>query len=158
MLLQSQKIEIFADYHQFYLWDREMTSTAPEDYTDEDVARRIKTGPHVVVIQPERDMTVPVEIEIHDAEPECRSEGWDHIAEASLYLPTGHLQVHECTGGPVADLKVAPGWYRVRSLHGGLGTLDESGLDGGDYYKVALWLAAPAEVTVVKQWAPAAAA
>jgi hypothetical protein len=134
-----------------------MTSTAPEDYTDEDVSRRIKTGPYVVVIQPERDMAVPVEIEIYDAEPEYNPDEWEHIAEASLHLPTGHLQVHECTGGPAADFEVTPGWYRVRSMHGGLNTIDESRLEGDDYYKVALWPAAPTEVTVVKQCALAAA-
>lgn len=152
------RIEVFADYHQFYLWDREMTSTAPEDYTDEDVIRRIKVGPNVVVIQPERNMTVSVEVEIHDGEPEYRSDEWDHIAEASLHLPSGHLQVHECTGGPVADFDVTPGWYRVRSFHGGFGTIDESGLEGDDYYKLVLWPAAPSKVVVVKQWSPAAAA
>ena len=152
------RVEVFADYHQFYLWDREMTSTAPEDYTDEDVIRRIKVGPHVVVIQPERSMAVSVEIEIHDGEPEYRPDEWDHIAEASLHLPSGHLQVHECMGGSVADLEVTPGWYRVRSFHGGLDTIDESGLEGDDCYKVELWPAAPSEIVVVKQWSPATAA
>ncbi len=50
MRLQHRAFDIFADYHQFYLWDRGMTAEAPEDYTDEDVSRRIKTGPHAVVI------------------------------------------------------------------------------------------------------------
>lgn len=158
MLLQLKKIEVFADYHQFYLWDREVTPTAPEDYTDEDVSRRIKVSPNVVVIQPERNMTVTVEVEIHDGEPEYRLDEWDHIAEASLHLPSGRLQIHECTGGPVADFNVTPGWYRVRSFHSGFDTIDEGGLEGDDYYKVVLWPAAPSEVVVVKQWSPAAAA
>jgi hypothetical protein len=54
MLQQRQVVEVIADYHQFYLWDRGMNPNAPEDYTDYDVQRRIKTGAHVVVIQPER--------------------------------------------------------------------------------------------------------
>jgi hypothetical protein len=158
MRLQSKKLEVFADYHQFYLWDRDMNPAAPEDYTDEDVLHRVKAGPHVVVIQPERDMEVAVDVEIHDAEPACDPDEWDHIAEASLHLPTGHLQIHECTGGPVADFKVEPGWYRVRSFHGGFDTIDEDGLDGDDYYKVVLWPAPAAGVVVVKQFAPPEAA
>jgi hypothetical protein len=55
------------------------------------VARRIKTGTHVVVVQPERNMDVPVEIEIYDSEPPFNADGWDHIAEASLHVPTGQL-------------------------------------------------------------------
>jgi hypothetical protein len=131
-----------------------MTAGAPTDYTDEDVRRRIKTGPHMVVIQPERNMTVPVEVEVHDADPGFDPADWDHIAEASLHLPTGRLQVHECTGGPVGEFAVAPGWYRVRSLGGGFATIDGSGLEGSDRYRVVLWPAPPADVRVVKQWVP----
>jgi hypothetical protein len=150
--LQHRAFELFADYHQFYLWDRGTNPQAPIDYTQEDVERRIKTGPNVVVIQPERNMTVAVEVEIHDAEPPSDPEDWDHIAEASLHLPTGQLQVHECTGGVVADFRVEPGWYRVRSFHAGFDTIDEGGLEGHDHYRVVLWPAPPADLAVVKQW------
>ncbi len=144
------KADIFADYFQFYLWDPAQGRQAPADYVDEDIERRIKTGPHVVVICPERNFTVPVEIEIHDAEPACNAEEWDHIVEASLHLPSGQLELHECTGGPVADWAVEPGWYRVRSFHGGLGTVDN--LEGSDTYLIAVWPAPPAQVRVLKQW------
>ena len=154
MRLQHQAFDVFADYHQFYLWDRGMTAEAPEDYTDADVYRRIKIGPHVVVIQPERNMTVPVEVEVHDADPGFDPASWDHITEASLHLPTGRLQVHECTGGPVAEFEVEPGWYRVRSLHGGLASIDASGLEGSDHYRAVLWPAPPDDLRVLKQWTP----
>jgi|SRR5579883_2207390 len=154
MLRQHTAVQLSADYFQFYLWDRGVTDQAPEEYTADDVRRRITTGPHVVVIQPVRNTTVPVAVEVHDAEPPCTPDSWDHIAEASLHLPTGRLQVHECTGGAAAEFAVEPGWYRVRSFYGGLGTLDESGLHGQDHYLTVLWPAPPAEVTVVKQWDP----
>jgi hypothetical protein len=153
MLIETKQLEVFADYHQFYLWDSAMKPEAPESYTDDDVRRRIKTGPNVVVIQTERDLDVPVTIEIHDSEPGVDVNAWDHVAEASLHLPCGHLQVHECTGGPIADFKVAPGWYRVRSMHGGFETIAPIGADGNDFYKVLLWPADAAEVAVLKQWA-----
>lgn len=151
MRLQHKGLELFADYHQFYIWDSGMDPEAPVDYTDEDVGRRIKTGSFVFVIQPERNMTVSVEIEIHDTEPSYNSDDWDHIAEGSLHLPTGRLQVHECTGGAVAELQVEPGWYRVRSFHGGFETIDESGLEGEDHYLAVLWSAPPADIRVIKQ-------
>lgn len=153
-MAQRKSLEVFADYRQFYLWDSGINVVAPEDYTDEDVQRRIKTGPHVVVVQPERNATVPVEVEIHEGDPGFDAADWDHVAEASLHLPTGRLQVHECTGGPVADFDAPPGWYRVRSLGGGFDTIDESGLEGGDHYRVVLWPAPAAEVRVVKQRLP----
>jgi hypothetical protein len=88
MLLQRKQFDLFADYHQFYLWDAGKKPEAPEDYSQQDIERRIKIGLHVVVIQPERNMTVAVEIEIHDSEPIYDADAWDHIAEASaLSLP-----------------------------------------------------------------------
>jgi hypothetical protein len=150
--LQHQAFELFADYPQFYLWDKGTDPQAPVDYTDEDIERRLKTGPNVVVVQPERNMTVSVEVEIHDTEPPYNPDQWDHIAECSLELPKGQLQVHESTGGPVADFPVEPGWYRVRACYGGLDTIDESGLEGNDHYRVVLWPAAPAGLRVLKQW------
>src|SRR5689334_7192226 len=129
-----------------------MNPEAPDDYVAEDIARRIKTGRNVVVIQPERNLTVPVEVEIHDAEPEYNPDEWDHIVEASLYLPSGHLSIEECTSSGFTDFEVSPGWYRVRSFHGGFDTLDEWANRGGDYYKIVLWPAPPADIVVVKQW------
>jgi hypothetical protein len=150
--LQSKAFGVFADYHQFYLWDRGMTDQAPEEYDEQDVRRRIKAEAHVVSIQPARNTTVPVEVEIHDADPGFDPSAWDHVAEASLHLPTGRLQAHECAGGSAAEFTVAPGWFRVRALYGGLGTIDKAGLTGGDRYRAVLWPAPPAEVRVVKEW------
>lgn len=136
MRLQHQTFELFADYHQFYLWDRSMNVWAPKDYADEDIERRLKAGPNVVVVQPERNMTVPAELEVYDGEPPYDPALWDHIAECSLELPTGQLDVHGCTGGSVARLEVEPGPYRVRSFHGGFETISWNGLDGKDLYRV----------------------
>ncbi|WP_375465358.1 hypothetical protein [uncultured Methylobacterium sp.] len=147
-----RRYRIFADYHQFYLWDHEASPLAPTDYTEEDTVRRIKTGPSVVVIQPERNMDVPVEIEVVDRPPDLDLSAWDHVAEASLDLPSGRLEIHECTGGSVDVLSVPAGTYRVRAYHGRLGTLSEDRLDGDDHYRIVLWPAPFAEVAVLKQY------
>ncbi len=154
--MQSQSFELFADYFQFYLWDEERSPEAPTDYSDEDVKRRLKTGPHVVVVSPVRNMTVPVTVEVHDREPGFDAAAWDHIAECSLDIPSGKLQVHECTGGSVARFTVSPGVYRVRGFYGALDSLDESGLEGKDHYKVVLWPAPAGSLRVLKQWSGAA--
>jgi hypothetical protein len=46
------KLQVFADYHQFYLWDPGTNPLAPTDYTDQDVRNMVKVSPGVVVIQP----------------------------------------------------------------------------------------------------------
>ncbi|GJE62118.1 hypothetical protein [Methylobacterium trifolii] len=147
-----KRYSIFADYHQFYLWDHGASPDAPTGYTEEDTVRRIKTGPFVVVVQPERNMDVPVDFEITDAPPDLDLDAWDHVAEASLDLPSGRLEIHECTGGSVDVLAVSAGTYRVRTYHGGLGTLSEDGLDGDDHYRIVLWPAPVADLAVLKQY------
>ena len=143
---------VFADYHQFYVWDAGVGMTAPEDYTSQDVERMVKVVENVVVIQPVRNLGVPVELEVHLSDPGCDLALWDHVVECALALPTGRLQVHECTGGPVLDLPVERGIYEARLLFAGLSTLSADGLDGSDHYRIELWPGSKRELSVVKQW------
>ena len=152
VILGEKKLKVFADYHQFYIWDAGLDPRAPEDYSDEDVRRMVKVVPNVVVINPVRNMEVPVELAVLDQDPGYDPDDWDHVVEAALTLPTGKLQVHECTGGAVLDAEVKPGAYRVRALFSGLDTLFDDGLDGRDLYRVVLWPGDPCEIRVVKQW------
>jgi hypothetical protein len=143
---------VLADYRQFYLWDSGVDPRAPENYTDHDVRRLVKVAPHVVVIQAVRNTTVPVELELCSDDPGFDESQWDHVAECALDIPTGNLQVHECTGGPALDLRVTPGSYRVRALFTGLGTLSDDGLDGEDRYRIVLWPGQSIPLQIVKQW------
>lgn len=145
--------QIFADYHQFYLWDKNAAADAPTDYNEEDIRRRIKAAPHVVVIQPARNVEVPVEVEFFAEAPFLDAASWDHIAEASLELSSGVLEIHECTGGPIDELHLTPGTYRVRGYYGRLSEISENGLEGSDHYYLAVWPAAFSEVEVLKQFA-----
>lgn len=148
----KKQYEIFADYHQFYLMDAEEYPNAPEDYTDEDVRQRIKTGKNIVVIQPERNTSVPVELEILDASPSDDFEKWSHVAEASLDLPSGKLLIEDGTGSSIDEIILLAGTYRVRAYFGNLDKLSSDGLDGDDYYKLALWSSPFEEIKVLKQY------
>jgi hypothetical protein len=148
----THTIRLFADYHQFYVWDAGTDPCAPEDYSDEDVARMVKVAENVVVVQPVRQMAVSVTVTLSEIDPGVVAADWDHIVECSLRLPTGHLQVHECTGGAVLDDYITPGDYRVRVLFGSLDSLSEDGLDGNDVYRVDLWPAPAIPLRVAKQW------
>lgn len=143
---------VFADYHQFYVWDSGSAPVVPVDYTDDDVKRMVKVAPNVLVVQPTRDMDVPVELEVHARDPGFDETVWDHVAECSLDLPTGQLQVHECTGGAVLDLPVAPGTYQARILFAGLDSLSDDGLDGSDRSCVDLWPGPERDLTIAKHW------
>jgi hypothetical protein len=145
-------LEVFADYHQFYLWDGGVGPQAPEDWSDNDVANRAKVAEHVFVVCPLRNMVVPVRVILQNAEPAVDLNRYDHVVHASVALPTGQLQIHECTGGEALAWKVEPGTYQVLALFSGLGTLTTDGLDGQDTYQLVLWPGSAVALKVLKQW------
>ena len=146
------RLSIFADYHQFYVWDPKKSARhAPEDWSNQDVINRAKVAPGVVVICPIRDMAVPVEIGIWDSEPQVIFGAWQHVIEAPL-ATTGLIEIHECTGGSHAYFSVEPGDYTVRGLYRGLDTLSEDGLEGKDFYEIQIWRSPCPDLRVVRQW------
>ena len=65
------RLRVSVDYYQFYIWDPETCGRkAPEHWSEEDVANRAKVAHGVVVICPVRNMEVPVEVGVWDAEPQ----------------------------------------------------------------------------------------
>lgn len=150
--VHREAMEVFADYYQFYVQDGQLNPPAPEDWTDADIAHRVKAAPNVVVICPVRNMTVAVEVELHTSEPHFDASEVDHVVACSLAVPTGHLQVHECTGGPVLNWQIDPGHYQLLALFYRLGTVSADGLDGDDRYRVLLWPGAERSLRVVQEW------
>ena len=151
-ILHRAELVIFADYHQFYVQDGGIDPDAPTEWTEEDVKRRVKEANNVVVLCPVRNSDTRVDIEVRSGEPHFGRDAFDHLVLASLELPTGYLQVHECTGGEKLKLSVSPGWYRVLFRGAKLGEGSENGLDGNDFYQVILWPAIPGPLVVLKQW------
>src|SRR6266403_3234325 len=133
------RLGVFADYHQFYVWDPETSGChAPEDWSDKDIADRAKVAPGVVVICPVRNMEVPVEVGIWNSEPQVIFDAWQHVIEAPL-ATAGLIEIHECTGGSHAVFSIEPGDYIVRALYRGLDTLSKDGLEGKDFYEIQIW-------------------
>jgi hypothetical protein len=153
----STRVSVFADYFQFHLEDGQVIAGIPTDWTDVDIADRMKQAPSVVVICPVRNMSVPVELQVLGSEPPLTPSDWDHIAETSLEISTGILRLTECSSNTeVVQVAVDPGHYRVRACFGKLDELSENGLEGNDHYLVQLWKGSRSPVKVLKRWAPAA--
>lgn len=150
--MSRHQLEIAVDYHQFYLWDGGTDPQAPTDYTDEDCRRRVKVADNVLVVQPIRNGDVPCELFVEASDPGWNPEPWQHVVECSLSLPTGHLQVEECTGSTVLDLELQPGTYATRILFGGLREEDYDGTEGTDFYRVQLWPEDEHPLKVVVAW------
>jgi len=146
------RLEIFADYFQFYVWDPQKSQgQAPESWSEQDIANRVKITPGVVVICPVRNMKVPVEIGIWASEPQVVFNLWQHVVEVPL-TTDGIIEVHECTGGSLAAFTVDPGTYTVRALFRGLDKLSEDGLEGDDFYEIQIWNSPCTGLKVIRQW------
>ncbi len=152
-MIHRLHFRVFADYHQFYIWDPQASDQgAPEDWSEDDVRDRAKVTEHVFVVSPIRNMEVPFTLEVHETEPSFHMEEWDHIVEASIDVPSGRVEVHECTGGSHGEVSVAPGIYCIRALYKGLRTISDDGLDGNDSYLVTMWRDGDRDFRVLKQY------
>lgn len=87
-------------------------------------------------------------VELWTKPPALEFEQWDHIAEASLDVPAGEIQIGFDSYSSIA---VAPGSYRVRALGA---SLDEANpdLSGNDRYQLQIWPAPTAEPVLHKCW------
>lgn len=147
-----QSLEVSVDYRQFYVWDVACGRRAPEEYSDSDVKNMVKVAVGLVVVQPARNGTVPVNLAVQDLDPGFEHGEWDHVVETGLEASTGKMEVHECMGGPVVSFDVRPGAYRVRVLFSGIGTLSSDGMRGDDRYEIVLWPGNATGLSVVKWW------
>jgi hypothetical protein len=151
--MQQHKFELFADYFQFYLQDEKAKGDLSESWTEEATQRLLAIAPETIGVGTVRNMTVPVSVEIHDAEPTEGFDKWDHVVECSLNIPTGNIVVAGCTDyfPDATRIKVHAGCYRARIFYGALDTLSENGLEGDDHYKIVLWPASVSDVKILKQ-------
>lgn len=153
------QLAVFADYFQFYIQDETANDDFGSLWTDEAVERLLAAADHSVGIGTVRNMTVPVVVSLHEAEPEADFMEWDMVNEGSFTVRSGRIAVLGCTDSlPDAPrLTLAPGPYRVRVSYSGLDNLSEDGVEGDDFYRIQLWPAPLAPVFVIKARTDAAA-
>ena len=142
------RFEVFADYHQFYLMDDDRQPPIPEDISDEDLTRRLRVAPYIVVVHTASDAVVPVSIEFQSEQPRSNLASWDHVAEFSLDLPSGRAVLAGCTAylPDCPRVTAEPGTYR--------GRVYSTGLSGGaERYHLVLWPGELQAPLVLKQHA-----
>ena len=132
----AHKFQVFADYHQFYLMDASVEPKIPESITEQDMLRRLRTAPHIVVFHTESATHVPVEVAFVP-EPIEAEGAWEHQAEFSLSLPSGTVALCGCTdfAPECPRITVPPGSYSGRAYFAGSTRSEER-------YCLMLWPAA----------------
>lgn len=135
------KIEIFADYNQFYLHDQLAEADLSDNWYDKALKNMAVVADGAIGIATARNMDVPVEILLYEQETPLDIEASEHAVSCGIELQSGILVAR----GPsdyLPDAKritVNPGYYVVHILYEGLNTLSEDGLEGEDHYKIVLW-------------------
>ena len=153
MIKQQLKLNLMADYFQFYLQDESAKGDLSDSWGPEAVDRLLAVAPGAVGVGTVRNMAVPVSVEVLDAEPENDAESWDHVTECGLAVPTGRIVIAGCTDyfPDATRIEVSPGPYRIRISYGSLNSLSVDGLSGNDHYRVQLWPGPTVEPRVLKQ-------
>lgn len=134
------KFQVFADYHQFYLMDASIKPNIPEEVTEQDMLRRLRAAPHIVVFHTESAAHVPVEV-VFVSEPTEAEGSWEHQAAFSLSLPSGTAALCGCTDF-VPDcprITTAPGSYSGHAYFAG-------STSGDERYCLVLWPATTQQV------------
>jgi hypothetical protein len=144
---------LFADYHQFYLADPANLTDYSEDVTDETIAQGVIAKDDTLVVFTARNMSVPVTVELHDAEPALQLDVADHVVDAGL-RSSGTIAIAGCTDyfPDAARFSTPAGDLNARIVCTGLGTLSSDGVEGEDRYVVHLWPGKSQGVGVLKQW------
>ena len=152
------KLEIMADYFQIYVCDPAYSEDWSALWTDQSVDDRIVALAHTVVFGTGRNMTVPVDVVVHERKPDLTAlvAPADHAVVGSLSCFSGQLKVAGCTDylPDAFTLATSPGRYGVAFLSFDLGTIDPvGGFDGNDRYALHLWPAAALpKIAVLKRW------
>jgi hypothetical protein len=153
MVTQRHHFDLFADYHQFYLQDEAVDGNLGDSWTEEATGRLLAIADGTIGVGTVRNMTVPVDVEVFDAEPQHSFDEWDQVNECNIDVKSGRIVVAGCTDyfPDAARIQVAPATYRARIYYGKLDALSADGIEGEDHYLVVLWPGDPTPPVVLKQ-------
>ena len=139
--MTNVKLDLFADYFQFYIQDEQSDGIDGDSWTDIACNARLALEANAFAVSTARNMEVPVKIVVSNTAPDLDLSLWDHVVEFSIGVPSGRLVVAGCTDYfPDAErLSLDSGCYEARVLSANLDKLSDDGLVGDDHYRVELW-------------------
>ncbi|MDR2920254.1 MAG: hypothetical protein LBV72_12940 [Tannerella sp.] len=143
-ILDEIKLELFADYFQFFIQDENAEDNFDNDWTDEAVGRLLIVTDGLIGVGTVRNMNVPVIIKIFDSEPPMLADDQGvigQINECDLNVFSGRIMISGCTDylPDARRVDLDNGIYRARIYYANLDTLSEDGLEGDDCYEIHLW-------------------
>ena len=154
----AHRFNITAEFFQFVLMDETSKDDFSEMWTEEAFARLLAVAGDAICPGTIRNVEVPVEVIIVHGRPEIDTTECDHIAQASLSLPSGRLVVMGCTDylPEAARVEVSPGIYEALYVIRGVKTITTEWDPADDLYTVYLWKGEWRASTLIKHWNAAA--
>lgn len=140
--IKEIKLNIFADYFQFYIQDDNPMLALVEEWTQDAVDRLLAVASGIVGVGTARNMFVPVSIKFFDSEPFLLADSvFDKINECDLEITKNNIVILGCTDSycEAERIIVDNGIYRLRIYYANLDKLSEDGLDGDDFYEIHAW-------------------
>jgi hypothetical protein len=137
--MQAYNLSFFTEYYQFYILDSETKSQTdgPDFWNDEAGENRLAVVEGLLGVTVGKYAEINVEVRVLEEKPQIFDYP-DHVVEASLRLPSGILQIKDCTAYDTElELNLEKGCYRVRVSSFKLYTLQND--QGDDYYLVEIW-------------------
>jgi hypothetical protein len=139
------KLELFADYFQFYIQDEKANGDLSEKWTEEAVEQLLAITDGTIGVGTVRNMDVPVIIKTFDIEPVFLADIENIISqinECDIEVKSGKIVIAGCTDyfPDAKRIELNNGIYRARIYYGNLDKLSEDGLDGEDFYEIHLWM------------------
>ena len=149
---QQRRLNLFADYFQFYVCDSDFQTDTVTLWDDATCDRMLAVGTDLLAVGTARNVNVPATLEVSTSEPAQDFSEWDQVIECSFGVPSGTLIAFGCTvpREKAERLKIDPGSYRARVSYGDLADLSDNRLEGNDRYRVQLWPGEAEGVTIVK--------
>ena len=150
---RRHRLDLFADYFQFYVCDGNFKTDTGTLWDDTTTDHMLAVGPDLIAVGTARNMGVPLTLEISASAPANDYTEWDQVIECGLALPSGTVIAFGCTEVPddAERFQVDPGSYVARISYGNLAELSEDGLEGNDRYRVQLWPGKADGVSVIKR-------
>jgi hypothetical protein len=146
-------LDFFSEYYQFYILDSKTTAAtdAPDFWCPDAEPRRLAIGEGLLGVTIGTYGKVKGELRILTQKPDLDTSA-EHVVEVSMRLPSGILEVRDCTGYEIQlAIPLPKTTYRLRISSHNLGSIEND--EGKDFYIVEIWKSRFSKPTILKDFA-----
>jgi hypothetical protein len=152
--MKTHQLKFSSEYYQFYILDSisEGKTDALDFWNEEAGQRKLAIGEGILGVTIATYGNVNAELKILDEKP-IENKKANHIIEASLKVPSGKLQIKDCTGYDTQlEIDLEKTDYRIRISSFNLETVTND--KGYDFYEIEVWKGKFTKPKLIKNYSP----